>query len=1193
MAPSPPFSVRALYAYTSDHDDDLTFDAGEVIMVTSIEDEEWYFGKVGGREGMFPMNFVGEVEEEAQEEVEEEEVAEPVREEVHEPEPEVEDEEEEEEVIAAPIKPAEPKPADIAAREELIRATSPPPSVSEPAPVAAATKPAPPPAITTNLPSTPKSNPPSASSDKPSPSAGGGSSFRDRIAAFNKSADAPMAPKPMQKPSSFVKKPFVPPPPSAAAYTSSPAVPKPEQAKKHEVVHPPPPPPPVMEREAAPDASSSLSRTSSMESKEEDAPKVGSLRDRIAALQQSRLNPMGGPPPPKPKPAAKPTPRQSGDSERRGSGSMEEMPRRMSSESRKSTVGTPGKERPSFTGEREESGISEEPEEVDEEVVVPGTAAPVERVESHTSHPDVEAPAHDAPKVEEESEEEDNVPENQQAEEEVDPEVARRIALRERMAKMSGGMGMMGMALGMPPPPAVKPKPKHALEHVERHEEDDDDRSMAPVPILPGMGPPPTKIVAPPVVQHEAEVEREEEEEEDEDEDDEEGERISELPADQVTDMEDLNPVKPPVGPVHEEEDKVEDLGLPPVPVAAAVAVVPLTAPVPPVRAPAPPAPVAAPPVPRREPEHEVTAPAPPIRAAAPPAPIPVPPVPTRITEDSADGFTSPPPTSPTTAASKRRSYVGGSGMRPAIPMSPPATKTSAPMSPPPPPPANSPPRPTQHEEQYKSADRADGAGLGITGPTESAENYIIEDPELISAAKHASMLSKALDLGEPLSTSPVSPTFPRQPSMEAPRGVPPPPPGAVRAVPPPPPVAAPMVLPPPVPVEDEEEYNEVEEEEEEEEEELIPPPQAVQQGAVRAPPPPPPSGLPQRDVPPPPPPSMMIDAPHNRAAPPPPLSPPPVRDMPALPPVMAPPGAAPRESLLSMPAGDYRTSTEVSYTPSIELNRANTQSRRSLDYGGGPNAHIARDVDLGRISMWWTQPNTPPPVFQNRPNDLIYEIDESTQTRRGGHSIVTKDVYVLFQDYSQTVVSAQFEAQNPSQVELSQTHKPPPPQLSQMALEDAWARFGARVQEAAAGFAGKVVGAGDPFTFVRDVVAKIPDALKSPGTRSWGALVYANLANASVIQHDEIRAGDIITFRNSKFQGHKGGLHTKYAMEVGKPEHVAVVFEWDGTKKKVRAWEQGREGKKVEKVSYKLGDLKSGEVRIWRVVGKGYVGWE
>jgi hypothetical protein len=35
--------------------------------------------------------------------------------------------------------------------------------------------------------------------------------------------------------------------------------------------------------------------------------------------------------------------------------------------------------------------------------------------------------------------------EEQEEEEEVDPEIKRRMELRERMAKMSGGMGMMGM----------------------------------------------------------------------------------------------------------------------------------------------------------------------------------------------------------------------------------------------------------------------------------------------------------------------------------------------------------------------------------------------------------------------------------------------------------------------------------------------------------------------------------------------------------------------------------------------------------------------------------------------------------------------------------------------------------------------------------------------------------------------------
>lgn len=63
--------------------------------------------------------------------------------------------------------------------------------------------------------------------------------------------------------------------------------------------------------------------------------------------------------------------------------------------------------------------------------------------------------------------------------------------------------------------------------------------------------------------------------------------------------------------------------------------------------------------------------------------------------------------------------------------------------------------------------------------------------------------------------------------------------------------------------------------------------------------------------------------------------------------------------------------------------------------------------------------------------------------------------------------------------------------------------------------------------------------------------------------------------------------------MEVGKPEHVAVVVDWDGTKKKIRAYEQGREKKKVTVEGYKMADLRSGECKVWRVVGREWVGWD
>jgi hypothetical protein len=272
---------------------------------------------------------------------------------------------------------------------------------------------------------------------------------------------------------------------------------------------------------------------------------------------------------------------------------------------------------------------------------------------------------------------------------------------------------------------------------------------------------------------------------------------------------------------------------------------------------------------------------------------------------------------------------------------------------------------------------------------------------------------------------------------------------------------------------------------------------------------------------------------------------------------------------------------------------RSVEQSRSSIEQGS-----IARDADLGRSSKWWVLPNTPPPVFQNR-SDIFFEIEESSTKQRGGKTTISKDVYILFQDYSQTVIACRFDAKSPDDVTLSQKHESSPHALRQDQLEEYWTRYGSEIITTLNAAQNSTVGDGSPHALVAALLMPLRGALAPVGTRAFGALVYANLANASVQQFDEIRPGDIVSFRNAKFQGKHGGvMHQKYHLEAGRPDHVGVVVEWDGTKKKIRAAEQGRdikEGKKgkVGVESFRLGDLRSGEVRVWRVVGRDWVGWE
>ena len=277
---------------------------------------------------------------------------------------------------------------------------------------------------------------------------------------------------------------------------------------------------------------------------------------------------------------------------------------------------------------------------------------------------------------------------------------------------------------------------------------------------------------------------------------------------------------------------------------------------------------------------------------------------------------------------------------------------------------------------------------------------------------------------------------------------------------------------------------------------------------------------------------------------------------------------------------------------PSLDVPRGPSGLRRSLDVTRPSldQGYIATDIDLSESKRWWSKPNTPPPAFQNR-QDLLLEIEESTQ--RGARVIVTRAVYALFLDYSQTVVSVRFDAKNPSDAVLDQRHEPPPLPPRQDQLERAHSEIGANISEAVEVVQHTTVGDGTPFGLIGYLLAPLKNALQPVGTRAYGALVYANLANASVQQNDEIREGDIIRFRNARFHGHRGTMHQKYNAEVGKPDHVGVVLDWDGTKKKVRAWEQGRENKKVKIESFRLGDMRSGECKIWRVMPRSWVGWE
>ncbi|UKZ94911.1 uncharacterized protein TrAFT101_009766 [Trichoderma asperellum] len=1157
------FRVKALYEYSSPHEDDLNFPAGQIIAVTDDEDADWYGGEYvdesgAKKEGIFPRNFVEKFEPVAP--------PRPVRKQKQEPE------------AAAPA----PPPPEASAPEDTTGRSTPPPAipggvasvpspkrvaepvkytqpaeapappvpapvpVAAPAPPPMASPPAPAPAP---LPTSPKrtESPASVASSAPKPKPAPPpvsekpSSFKDRIAAFNKSAAPPIAPfKPSGlgsgSASGFVKKPFVAPPPSRNAYV--PPVREAPAAKVYRREEDPEIRERVAETQGQAERAGLVPSESQKEGDEEDQPKPTSLKERIALLQKQQMEQAQRhadalakkekpkkPPPPKKRldsqvsvpetEEAPPAPEQR---------DIDEPPVRTSMD------GAPSENAPLALRPQPELTATERPVSRDtaNEVKDDTAEADVDDRASHrlskittSSTTAGAAPTHELEQpatepqemVEEEAEQEEQgeQEEQEEEEEEVDPEVRRKEELRARMAKMSGGMGFHGM-FGPPLGGGLPPKkqgPKPPVRSATTREED-----VTPPPHAP---PVPTMIAIPGMMG----LPKSDEEEGD----------------------------TTPPAPEHAEETPLEhrpappvpheEFSAPPVPLAAR----PAPPPVPAAARSPPPPPSVPPPVTSAtegsESDDELSSgarenhePAPQVMRSPPLPPHPIDTMsPQSPRLPSRDAFS---PTSPTSKrASRPPPPVPGTA-----PVPPPAQSR-----PPPPPPPAVPSRRSTVDMGVASPTRPPQAGEDVEEGTEYEGDY---DTDIASLVPHKDALA-AHDRESSVDESSL-----QSPFNEAPPNAPPPPPVPF--------ASTPRAAPPPVP-----------------QSPPLPRRSTEMSRSIPSLPPPVPPPKENHDA-------LFIQNPRRSEE----VAESPVLDEPT-------PLAFDDARAISPP--DRRVPPPVGARPraSVEMSRPSLSApRRSIDHHrpSMDSGFIAGDIDLAVQSGWWKQSNQVPPVLQGR-KDIYFECDESTTTNQGEQTMITRETFILFQDYSQTILTVRYDPYDPSTVELEQRHEGPPKTMRQDQMEEAYDTFGRKISAAAIAKKDQVVGDGSAASFVLEMIRPLEDALWPISTRSYGALVYSNMANASTQQHDAIRPGDIITIRNAKFQGKHGPMHAKYSAEVGKPDHVGVVAEWDGTKKKVRAWEQGRDGKKVRQESYKLDDLRSGEVKIWRVVSRSWVGWQ
>ena len=476
-----PFQVKALYDYNSQEEDDLTFKYNQIITVTDEEDADWYYGEYedetsSKQEGLFPKNFVKPFEPEPP----------PRPQRVSRSKKENEPSAFNKDQDAANLGPksisssheggsaalqAETGISDLLQSKGLESAL---PAQSQEhyedtmpigQPTSKVSK--------LSSPTTPKPAPPVVN-EKPTSNA-----FRDRINAFNKPAAPPVAPGKPGGPggstgSNFVKKPFVAPPPSRNAYIPPPREPPPQRFYGRE------------EREFPSQASDAGNIVSGPQSPnalptevEENQPKPTSLKDRIALLQKQQMEQAArhaeaGQRKEKAKRTKKSLESEEalieeddgegevlekvGSSETAGKRSME-GPRGRRKSYEETPTGSPtiapSRDVLSDGNDADQSGAADTEDGEESSTGRDDTEGRTARHPFSGPRTSKHLPQSPSQKVATESLTQHHKEEKDEDEGAVDPEMKRRIEIRERMAKMSGGMGMAGM---FSPPSGLPPK---------------------------------------------------------------------------------------------------------------------------------------------------------------------------------------------------------------------------------------------------------------------------------------------------------------------------------------------------------------------------------------------------------------------------------------------------------------------------------------------------------------------------------------------------------------------------------------------------------------------------------------------------------------------------------------------------------------------------------------------------------------
>lgn len=278
----------------------------------------------------------------------------------------------------------------------------------------------------------------------------------------------------------------------------------------------------------------------------------------------------------------------------------------------------------------------------------------------------------------------------------------------------------------------------------------------------------------------------------------------------------------------------------------------------------------------------------------------------------------------------------------------------------------------------------------------------------------------------------------------------------------------------------------------------------------------------------------------------------------------------------------------------SNELGRSRS-TRSTGDQSQAAAALTSLEYEIANINentSWWLKEELPDVLAGKIGVDLTYEVDSHVIKKRGGRTINYRDYYVLFYDLSQLIFELEYETEDPrSTVKCVNYYTKAPPIIRKDLLDRYHRELGTKVLTIASSMVGSKLS--EPLTSVvfGTIKAKDPKALQPIGHKSFGVTIYRNTNNSNIARIDDVRPGDVLCVRNGKFSSKGLGIGSNKITLGEEDTYSAIVAEYDAKKDKFKVLELDSSGH-VKKESYKMSEMKSGRVRVFRVVSRAYIGW-